>query len=456
MRLFQSVYANSVDPLIPELWAAESIRILEEEMVMGNLVHRDFSDMIAKYGDTVNTQKPSEFSSMRKTNADNVTTQDVTETNVAVVLNQWPHVSFVIKDGEMSMSFKDLVARYLQPAVAANARLLDRALLGHAVQFLANTTGALAGGSSSTLRGYIVDTDKKLNQQKAYQEGRNLVLCPGTRANALKTDLFVKVNESGGGSALRRAHLGNLFGFELFHDLNTPSSTTATSSATTTTASSAAGASTVAITAAVGVGTYVCIAGDMTPLRSTTNTTTLTPTRAIREATTSGAAVTKWAVGAVDLAAGYAAGYAGLIHVDGTGSPHVGQIVSFVDGSATAGTVRSGEYVIVYANNTAGSDYDIMLDRPLDTALADDDVVGYGPLGDYNFAFHKNALALVNRPLALPLPGTGARAAVLSYNGLSQRVVITYDGLAQGTRVTVDSLFGIKKLDTDLGCVMLA
>lgn len=41
---------------IPELWANESLAILEENMVIGNLVHRDFENVIANFGDTVNTR----------------------------------------------------------------------------------------------------------------------------------------------------------------------------------------------------------------------------------------------------------------------------------------------------------------------------------------------------------------------------------------------------------------
>ncbi len=40
----RTYYANSITALVPEIWANESLLILEEEMVMGNLVHRDFND----------------------------------------------------------------------------------------------------------------------------------------------------------------------------------------------------------------------------------------------------------------------------------------------------------------------------------------------------------------------------------------------------------------------------
>lgn len=58
MLKFRTVYANTVDPFIPEWWANESLAILEEQMVIGNLVHRDFEEVVANVGDVVNTRRP--------------------------------------------------------------------------------------------------------------------------------------------------------------------------------------------------------------------------------------------------------------------------------------------------------------------------------------------------------------------------------------------------------------
>ena len=54
----RSVFDDFPSAFIPQLWANESIAILEENMVIGNLVHRDFENTVASYGDTVNTRKP--------------------------------------------------------------------------------------------------------------------------------------------------------------------------------------------------------------------------------------------------------------------------------------------------------------------------------------------------------------------------------------------------------------
>jgi hypothetical protein len=76
--------------LIPELWATESLAILEETMGVTNLVHRDFSPMVASHADVVNTRRPAAFSTKRKPQFDSpvnlwheykTTTQEPTLTN---------------------------------------------------------------------------------------------------------------------------------------------------------------------------------------------------------------------------------------------------------------------------------------------------------------------------------------------------------------------------------------
>jgi hypothetical protein len=97
----------------------------------------------------------------------------------------------------------------------------------------------------------------------------------------------------------------------------------------------------------------------------------------------------------------------------------------------------------------------LWLDRPLDKPIADNEAVFQGPLGAYNLAFHRDALALVTRPLALPNSAMGVRAAVAAYNSVGMRVTMQYDITTQGTIVTMDLLAGVALLDVKLGCVLL-
>jgi hypothetical protein len=447
-------YANDNDALVPELWANESLVILEENMVAGNCIHRDFSNEIANFGDVVNTRKPAEFTAVRKTDADEVTIQDASVTNVPVTLNQHIHVSFLIKDGEESKSFKDLVSLYLQPAMLAQARLLDQIILGQGIRFRNYFAGSL--GTDLTEDSFI-DLDTQFNDNKVPQEGRNLFLTSRSKGAALKIGNFTEADKVGdGGAAMRTATVGQKYTFNTYMCQNTPyvsTGNTKVTGAINLAAGYAVGTTALTVdgfSAAISNGSFVTIAGDDTPHQVASTTGGATPTvitlssPGLRRAVSDNAVVTVYTPGAVNEAAGYAAGYAKSITVDGfTVAPRTGQPVTF--GTAT------DIYTIVGTPTTTS----ILLDRPLDAAISDNDKVNIGPAGNYNFACQRNALALVTRPLAMPRSGTGALSSTVSYNGFGMRAVITYNGTKQGHLVTLDVLAGIAVLELARGALLL-
>ncbi len=111
------------DAFIPELWANEGLAILEENMVMANLVSRDFESEVKNYGDVVNTRRPGTFTISRKADGDTLVPETAAASNVPVRLDQWFYKNFVIKDGEASLSFQDLVDVYLLPAMQVSIAL---------------------------------------------------------------------------------------------------------------------------------------------------------------------------------------------------------------------------------------------------------------------------------------------------------------------------------------------
>lgn len=451
-------YNNDTDAYVPEFWANESLAILEENMVIGNLVHRDFEPIIQAHGDIVNTRRPGEFISTRKTPNDDVTVQDATATNVPVPLDQLLHVSFMIRDGEESKGFKSLVDEYMKPAMLAQARMVDQILLGQVYQFLLYTYGHLNGLSSSNAIQYITGVRNKMNINKAYVDGRNLIVTPNAETQFLQNAAFTDADRVGdNGTALREASLGRKLGFDTFMSQNQPSIATGNSTlagAINLTAGYAAGTTVMTVdsfTGAVTTGNWLTVVGDDTPQQITAhtetlgNTTSITISPGLRSAVVDNAVVTTYTAGKINLTAGYAAGWAKpLVYDTFTVDPQVGHMVTF-------GTTTT-KYSIVQVDTTAKT---IVLDRPLVAALADNDNINISPPGEYNFAFHRNALALVSRPLAAPRAGIGAQSAVINVNGLSMRATITYNGTKQGTLVTLDMLLGIAVLDAKLGAVLL-
>lgn len=455
MTMFHFLYANDNDAYVPELWAQESLMVLEENMVIGQLVHRDFSNQIASYGDVVNTRKPGEFSAKRKGAFDDVTTQDATAVNVAVPLDQLIHVSFLLYDAEQSKSFKELAAEYVVPAMQAQARFIDQVLLGQYPQFLANGYGIVGGLSSSTAKDYILGARNVMNINKAYESGRAMFWTPDSETELLKLDTFHEADKVGdNGTALRTASLGMKFNWNNFMAQNTPSVGTpdiAATGAINNGSGYARGTVTMTIdnfSAAIPNNSWLSIGGNVCRVVSTvggaTPTSVTVAAPGLYMPVINDAVITRVGLGAVNTGTTYAAGYSKEITYDTSVIPlQPGQIVTF-------GTdPTSPVYTIIQATSTT-----ILLDRPLESSLANDVAINPGPAGDYNFGFHRNALALVIRPLAAPAAGIGVNSSVVSYNGLSMRATLTYDGVAQATRVTLDMLAGVKVLDEALGVVL--
>ena len=462
LKFFKPVYANDNDALIPELWAQEALITLDAQMVAANLVHRDFENEIASFGDVVNAHRPADFVMKRKTDADNVTVQDAVSANIPVPLDQHLHTSFMIKDGEESKSFKSLREMYLERAVMSLAQGVDQVVLAQVYEFMANLQGQIGTPLTSSS---VVGVREAFNILKAPMTGRNLIMSPTQEGDLLNVDKFIKANEVGDeGSAMREASLGRKFGIQMYMSQNVPSivagNTVDITGRVNLTAGYAIGTTVLVVDGYTGgniltPGSWCTIAGDMTPQLITaqtddaTDTTGITIAPGLRNAVADEAVITVYAPGAIDQAVaptGYASGYTKELTVDGfTVAPKNGQLVSF----AAAGTNKYG--LLPTPTIT-----EILLNRALDdAAAADDAVVGIGPVGEYGLAFHRDAIALVTRPLAQPAAGAGALSAVVNANGIAVRVTITYDGNAQGHLVTVDLLCGVKTLDTRLGVPLI-
>lgn len=458
--MYFTFFANSVDALIPELWANEGLAVLEENMVAGQLIHRDFEDEIANFGDVVNTRKPAEFVAKRKGANDNVTIQDASTTNIAVPLNQHIHVSFLIRDGEESKAFQDLVSHFLRPAMLAQARMLDRVILGQFPQFLGTTFGQFGGLTGSTSKDYILGLREKMNVNKAPDMARNLILNPSSETSILANDLFNSADKVGDdGTALRQASLGMKLGFNHFmcqnmsNVVNTPD-ISADGLLVNNVAGYPVGTTTITVdgsSTAIPANSWIKFNSSKTPYRVVSSVgagtpTSITITPALRHAVVNDEAITIYDEAAVNLVAGYASGYDGYIVLDSfTVAPQVGQMITF--GNVSTAAVYT---IIDYDSGTSS----VQLDRPLEAALSNDDHAMLGPNGQYNFGFTRNAVALVVRPLAPPKSGVGALSSVVNFNGFSMRAVITYDGNKQGHLITLDMLAGVKVLDAYLGSVM--
>lgn len=450
-----SFSANSLSFLNPELLSREAVLRLLPKLILSRLVVRNFDVTPALFGEAIQIPRPGSFVMTRKDGVcDNVVTQDITGDRIQAFLNQWPQVSFRICDGE-SRDVPTLIRDELTPAVQALAEGLDLIVAGQIQRFYAGpAAGHLGLVTAATVNDYILDTFEVMNEQNVPDDNRILALTGPTVVAGLKNDLFVRADQSGSTDALRRANLGQLYGFDLVSSNNVPNvradQPVTTAAINNSPGGYPAGTTTVAYNGIASgpfvAGAWVKIAGDDAPqhITSLVSTTGLVISPGLRRAVAHGAVITGIIGGAVNNGPGYRGynsangvpGYAKEITVSGfTVAPKIGQGITFGTGTAV--------YAVIGVNGLVG----ITLDRPLDVAIANGDAVQLMPAGQYNMAFRPAAFALILRPLAPAIAGAGALSQTANYNGFSVRVTIAYDSSAQAHKVTLDLLAGINTID---------
>jgi hypothetical protein len=128
-----------------KLVAADALPALVGNLVMGNLVNRDYEPTLAQAGDTVNVPIPPVLVANNLAEGGTVQAQNPTLGNAQIVLNSHCEATFQIPDVTKVLAVPDLLAVYMRPAVVALAERIEADLLGLYAGFTANTPLGTAG-----------------------------------------------------------------------------------------------------------------------------------------------------------------------------------------------------------------------------------------------------------------------------------------------------------------------
>ena len=140
-----SITSANVAQAIVKLVAADALPALMGNLVMGNLVNRDFEPTLAQAGDTVNVPIPPTLVANNISEGGTVVTQNPSLGNAQIVLNTHAESTFQIPDVTKVLAVPDLLKLYMQPAVAALAEKIEADLLSLYSQFSANSPVGSAG-----------------------------------------------------------------------------------------------------------------------------------------------------------------------------------------------------------------------------------------------------------------------------------------------------------------------
>src|SRR5579862_1250899 len=139
------ITSANVANAIVKLVAADALPALVGNLVLGNLVNRDYEPTLAQAGDTVNIPIAPQLVANNIAEGGAVLPQNPGLGNAQIVLNTHVEATFQIPDITKVLAVPDLVKIYLQPAVAAIAQKIEGDLLGLYASFTANTPVGIAG-----------------------------------------------------------------------------------------------------------------------------------------------------------------------------------------------------------------------------------------------------------------------------------------------------------------------
>jgi hypothetical protein len=149
-----AITSANVASAIVKLVAADALPVLVGNLVMGNLVDRDYEPTLANGGDTINVPIPPQMQANNILEGGTVQTQNPNLGNAQIVLNTHAEATFQIPDVTKVLAVPDLLKIYMQPAVAAIAQRVESDLLNLYAGFTANTP---LGTPATTITEAVID-----------------------------------------------------------------------------------------------------------------------------------------------------------------------------------------------------------------------------------------------------------------------------------------------------------
>ncbi len=388
--------------ITPSIIAKEAIVQLENNLVLGNKVHRDYREEFQKVGDTISIRKPIQFDA---TDGATLTVQDVEEATTSITLDQRKHVGWEFDTKDLTLTIEEYSDRYIKPGMIALAQQVESSIadLYKQVYFYAGTPGTVPGDFDALKEaGQAMDEVAVMNPRCAVFNPE----AAWTLASGL-TGVFVQDKAR---TAFEEASVGRYARFENYMGQSIKQHTTG------------AHGGTPLVNGAAQNVTYA----------ASKNT-------GVQDLITDG-----WTISTAVLKEGDVFTLAGVNSVNPITKESTGRLQTFVcredgtsDGtgnltiSIAPAMVTSGPYQNVSA--APADDAAITVKGTASTAYAQ------------NLCFHKNAFALVSAPLATP-DGVSFSARE-SHRGLSVRVVKDYDIVNDVDKIRLDILYGVKTVD---------
>lgn len=208
--------ANNNKFITPSVVSRLAYATLYKMVVMAGLVFRDYdSDFDGQVGATINVRQPAVFEAKKFSREAGLEIQKAEEKSFTVTLDTLLDVSFGVTSEQWTLSIADFQEQLIVPAIEAFKQKIDALILAQALADVTQTVGKTAGRKWDDPRS-LIDAGMVLDLAKVPDENRYAVIGPETQAGWLDDDLLNRVDASGTTEGLRKASIGELFGFDTF------------------------------------------------------------------------------------------------------------------------------------------------------------------------------------------------------------------------------------------------
>lgn len=207
--------------LTADIVAKEAVAILEDELVMGKLVHRGYEEEFTKkvngyeVGETISIRRPTDFVVREGRVAQN---QDVVEGKTPFTVDHQVGVDFKFTSADLTLQIGELGERVMRPALIQLADYVDRTVMS-LYKDIPNHVTVPSGGINSFADFALAA--ERMDTLAIPNSDRSAVLCPADYWALLGSQTALYVNEAAK-DAYRNAHLGQIGGIDTYMSQNVP------------------------------------------------------------------------------------------------------------------------------------------------------------------------------------------------------------------------------------------
>jgi hypothetical protein len=198
-----------VNDSIPTLVAAEALGALYANVVIANVVNRDYENEFARAGQSVNIPFLGSLTANDKAEDTDITLNAPTDTKVTLTLDKHKEVSFVVEDTARVFANPDMLAGYAREAALTLATAVETDLAGLYSGF-SQTINATTGLTEATFR----EARRLLNASKVSTANRWAILHEDAEAEALQIEKLIN-RDYASSDVVPSGSLGSAFGFNV-------------------------------------------------------------------------------------------------------------------------------------------------------------------------------------------------------------------------------------------------